>query len=69
MEGAIEVAIMKNQRQVTVLIHTPGGGINSVIVQHPVYIPEPIWVVAMDASGMVGVFQADAHGTFSCVPG
>jgi hypothetical protein len=59
IDGAIEVAVLKSDRHVTVLIHTPGGGKSSVPQSGPMH-PEPIAVVARDANGLVGVFRPDA---------
>jgi hypothetical protein len=59
-DGAIEVNVLWNDCHVTVLIHTPGGGMNS-IQDAPLTVAEPIKVIARDANGSIGVFQPMAR--------
>jgi hypothetical protein len=59
-DGAIEVAVLWSDCHVVVLLHTPGGGMNS-IQDAPLTVPEPIKVIARDNNGVVGVFQPMAR--------
>jgi len=56
MDGAIEMAVMWTDCHVTVLIHTPGGGMNSIQDQ-PLTQAEPIFVIARGDNNVIGVFQ------------
>ena len=68
MDGAIEVAVMKSDCHVTALIHTPGSG-KSRVKQTGTMHPEPIAVVAKDATGHIGVFRPDAFDNWFQNPG
>lgn len=59
-DGAIEVAVMWSDCHVTVLVHTPGGGHNS-IQDEPLTVAEPIKIIARDSNQVIGVFQPMAR--------